>query len=281
MKEIQVSKATILIAPDNAASIKVYHEWQNELVASYTLGVGETSYSFTPDSIGVYKAVWSDSGASEIQKDFYASYVPVVSSSEFFANYEDLEDFDDLYVSAERTVRYIIENYTGQRFGPYVDKSLVVQGDGGDSLVLPLRIMALTSVVDSWGEDVTDFMMIGPNHDEIIQYQPEFRPGGWDFDTKRDIFSYGSEIFSHRKDFTITGDFGWEYVPPEVTQAAMLLVQDALGGTEVAELRKQGVIEAQLGDFRVKLNADQWGTTGNVQADSLLGRFINYGIELI
>lgn len=52
-------------------------------------------------------------------------------------------------------------------------------------------------------------------------------------------------------------------------------------GDDIAEMRQKGVLEVELGDFRVKMNADQWGTTGNATADNLLANYVNFGIGLV
>lgn len=276
MKEIHVGKAKTFMAPAGATGASVYHEWESEtLVTGTTFSAG--SLTFTPDSIGVYKIVWT--GTTSV--DHYASVAPLVGSSEFFTNRPELESFEEKFAESERVARFIIERYTGQRFGPYVEKTLTLQGDGGDSLVLPLRLTSLTSIIDNYGYDLTDFVQVSHSNDEIIQNRAAHRISSYDFDTKRDISSYGTERFPESKDFTITGNWGWEYVPPEVSQAAFMLISDSIAGEDAFELRKKGVYEAQLGDFSLKLNADQWGTTGNIQADLLLSNHINYGIELI
>lgn len=278
MDEIKVGVATTLTAPVGASNIKIYHEWENEIVVDAN---ASTDYTFTPDSIGVHKVVWVDADGIQLAKEFYSVITPLIDSDTFFAARPELSAFSDQFSERERITRMKIENYTNQRFGPYIDKSLTIQGDDGDTLVLPMRVITLTSVVDNYGEDLTSLVMVGPNNDEILQYRPAFRGAGWEYDTKRDISWNGHELFSHRKDFLITGNWGWEYVPTEVAQAATILLEDDLSGSEATSLRQQGVQEAQLGDFRLKIDGDKWGTTGNATADTLLGGFISYGIELI
>lgn len=269
MTEIEVGEEVTLTAPAGATSVDIFHEWESETPeGNYSVTAGVAT--FTPSSIGVHKFVW-DTGKIEHR----VAVVRLVAPDAGLTGAE-LEAF----IANERLARFIIEGYTGQKFGPYHEKELTLQGDDGDSLVLPLRLTSFTSIIDNDGIDITEQLQVSHSNDEIIQGKPGYRGGAYDFDTKRDISAWSYDIFSHRKDFSITGNWGWEYVPPEVSQAAELLIASFSGG-EVAEMRASGIYEAQLGDFSLKLNADQWGTTGNVQADQLLSRYISYGIELI
>lgn len=276
MNEIVVNKTKILTVPDTATKIKIIHEWGDTVIPATTV---TDTYNFIPDSIGVHKVIWSDNSAT-IRTDYYSVALPVISDGEFFDDYPQLEATkSDLFTSTERRVRSVIQNYTSQMFGPFISKTLDLTGDGGDSLELPYRITNLSGVTDSFGSDYLDLVEIAPSggaSEWFLQYKHSFYRYR---DIKRDISTEPGDFFSCGMTFSITGDFGWEYVPTEVTDAAKLLIADEFTGA--TDLRQHGVFEAQLGDFSYKLNADQWGTTGNTQADNLLSSYVIMRIGMV
>jgi hypothetical protein len=276
MKELVVGKPASLLVPDGATDLVITHEWGDVVLPS--TAVSET-YTFTPDSIGVYKIEWQ-AGGSTIKTDFRHGYVPLISAVDFFADYPDLEAFEEYFPMFERIVRGIIQNYTGQQFGPYVNKSLEIQGDGGDALALPVRVVALTSVGNSYGDDISELLAVSVNEPSHIIGSSRFSGSAY-YEPKRDIWQPSHNLFSVDQNYTLTGTFGWEYVPIEVSDAAALLISDIMGSDDVAEMRRKGVFEAQIGDFSYRTNADQWGTTGNTMADNLLAGYTTIGFGLI
>lgn len=285
MQEIKVSTSKTYIVPTDAVSLTITHEW-GDVIVDAAVVVPASTYSFTPDSIGVHEFKWRDAADSVVSTEHYSCYMPVVTSSEFFNENELLEAYSDDFAKIERLVRLMIQNYTGQRFGPYVGKTMVVEGDGGDSLELPVRIVALTGVLNNFGDDITELVQISPGSPDLLIKNSRFAGAYYHYlndgyDVKRDIFWDRMNLFSRKYIFTVSGDWGWAYVPQEVSEAAKLLVQEFLGEDDIAEMRRKGVFETQLGDFSLRLNADQWGSTGNTAADNLLGAYVNMGIGLI
>jgi len=279
MKEVVVGEEAEELAPADSAHVHITHEWGEEVVND--VATGGDPYTWVPDSVGVYKIVFFNSGDSVLSTVYCNAFTPVITKEEFIAAFPAWADVDDEeYANLERTVRQIIQNYTGQVFGPIVDKTLRIQGDGGDSLYLNLPIRTLETITDTYGAELNDLVEIAPQNPFFLQRASRFR-GGYDYEVKRDVFWHTFQLFRVEHVFSIMGVFGYEYVPPEVTSAAGILLNDAIGGEDVVEMRKQGVFEAQLGDFKMRLNADQWGTTGNIQADNLLAPHIILGIGLV
>lgn len=271
MKEIVVNKDKILVVPAGVDGISVVHEMgSTEATATGLIAGG--SYTFKPTSIGVHKVIWKN-GATTVSTDFYSSVLPLVTSTEFFTDFPSLELEDERFAASEKATRSLIETVTGQKFGPYVGKTIKIQGDGGDTLEVPLRIRSLTSVTDQYAEILTDRVEIAAGEPYFLQYIDRYRAPFYQ-DYKRDlsIERRKQDFFTEKLDFVITGDFGWEYVPTAVAEAAKLLIADNLSGRN--DLREGGINEAQLGDFSYKLNADQWGTTGNTRADILLSDYV-------
>lgn len=285
MEEVYVGVEKTYEVPAGAETLTVTHEWGDVVVNNEAVAV---DFAYTTDSIGTYKFVWKDGDGNVVSTAFYSSVVQLISSEDFFTQYPEHEGaFQSSFSMLERIVRNRIQNYTGQRFGPYVNKSLELQGDGGDSLQLPVRVTALSSVLNNYGHDITEMVEICPNDDSIIQRAPRFR-GPYYYDNENYVYGRAREklwewheLFDDRYSFTIVGNFGYEYVPTEVSDSAMLLLVDQMTGDDIAEMRQKGVLEVELGDFRVKMNADQWGTTGNATADNLLANYVNFGIGLV
>lgn len=274
MKEYRINVEQTFDVPAGATNLTITHEWGSVLVDNVAVS---GTYDFTADSIGVHKFAWID--ATIPQTDFYSFITKVISPSEFFIDNEDLEDFDEDFDEVERLIRHIIQNYTGQRFGPYVDKSMELNGDGGDSIYLPVRLTSLSGVVNNFGDDITDLCEISPNDPTFIQRSPRFT-GGHIYEVKRDIMWNSFELFNERNAFTITGNWGWEYVPSEVVEAAKLLIIQGIDGDDIQDMRSRGVFRTELGDFKLFLNQDQWGSTGNNRADTLLSAYVQFGIGL-
>jgi hypothetical protein len=276
MVEYEISVEQELDVPVGATSLRIVHEFGHEILEENVSG----TYDWTPDSIGVHKLVWLD-GETAVQTDFYSTYLPIVTKDDFIAKYPAWDSVtDEQFSLMEKVTRHIIQNYTGQKFGPYKDATIDVQGDGGDSLALPVKINTLVSVVDNYGADITQYVEIAPGTEMILQKSANFR-GAYDYEVKRDMAWNKHQTFRDTHTFSVNGDFGYDYVPVEVELAMGILLNDAVGGDDVAQMRKVGVFEAKLGDFSLRLNADQWGTTGNVQADNLLASYMNMGVYFV
>jgi hypothetical protein len=275
MKEIEVNKTRNLVVPEDATAVQIVHEWGD--VVATTTGLTEgNNYSFTPDSIGAHSVIWK-AGATVIKTDYYNVYMPLITATEFFASYPDHELDDEKFPMYERRARAIIETFTGQKFGPYENKTIRIQGEDGHTLEIPYRVRNLSSLSDVYGADFTDYVEVAPGTNYFLQRRHAYRHYA---DIKADIsVENNTNFFTHRLDFVITGDFGWPYVPADVSEAAAILIDDEF--TNAGDLRKHGFNEAQLGDFSYKLNADQWGTTGNTQVDLMLAPYVQINLGLI
>lgn len=276
MKEYSIRSDIDFDVPAGADGLTIIHEWGDIVVTHATVS---TTYTFNADSIGIYKFQWK-TGANIILTEFYSFILPLISASDFFDENEALEAFEDDFKSVERSIRHTIQNYTGQKFGPYVNKTMEIQGDGGNSLYLPLPMLSLSAVQNNYGDSIIDRVEVSPNGTQFLQIGSRFRSSYY-YEPKRDVTWNSFEIFGDKFIFTLTGDWGYEYVPPEVTEAAKLLLKSFLGDSDLADMRRNGINRAKLGDFELWLNADQWGSTGNAGADNLLAAYVQMGIGLV
>jgi hypothetical protein len=278
MEEIQISTTKKLTVPANVDTIKITHEWGDVVKEESALTPG-SQVIWMPDSMGVHKVQWLF-GASVVSTVFYSVFMPLIDSNQFLEENPELEAFEDFIPKFERQVRHIIQNYTGRKFGPYYSKSMSIQGDGGDTLYLPVPVNSLSSVENNYGDNITELVEVCPNDHHLLQRSARFR-GVQYYETKRDVFWNQYELFNERYNFIITGDWGYDYVPTEVSEAATLLIKGSLSDDDISEMRASGVFQMQLGDFMLKLNADQWGTTGNALADNLLASYVSLGLGLV
>src|SRR5690606_29199530 len=127
MNEIYVGNSKSYLVPSGATKLQIVHE-TGDIVLTTTSVSG--SHSFTPDSIGVHKFIWTNNSDTVISTVFYSAVVMLVSESEFFDQYPTLEStYSDSFLTTERVARHLIETYTGQKFGPMVQKTITVAGD--------------------------------------------------------------------------------------------------------------------------------------------------------
>jgi hypothetical protein len=281
MQEIYVGQGVasgVNTVPLTATQVSITHELGDVLV-DHEPAVG--TFPFTPDSIGIHKFEWWNISGDLVKREFASSVIKLVQSDVFYDEHPDLAGTEDSFDRIERIVRGRINSFTGQEFGPLVNKAIVVQGDGGSSLALPLRVISITSITNSYQDDITDLVEIAPGSDMIVQKSTLFR-GGTNVDIKRDLFWDTWDMFSDKYNFTIVGDFGWEFVPNDVVDAASILIEEQLAGGDISNMKQQGVRSASLGDFSVTFGATAaTDGTGNSMADSLLGEYVLTGIGLI
>jgi hypothetical protein len=277
MREVKLGIEEQLVAPVNAVAVTITHEW----------GKVETDNSlsdpqgWTPTSIGVHKIVWTDVNGAVISTEFVSVFAPIIDLDMFLSDYPQYSSLtEDDFDRAEKAMRHHIQSFTGHQFGPYIEQEIDVQGDGGYSLELPVPVISLDYVQDAFGTPLTDFVEVSPNIATIIQTKTNFKSTRY-FSVKEDVSITDENFFDSANIFTVGGSFGWEYVPVDVSMAAGILLDSGFTGSETAELRSEGAYEIQIGDFRLKLNADQFGTVGNARADLLLSGYVNFGLGLV
>lgn len=192
-------------------------------------GIGQYEY-ITPLSLSessrTLKVVWSfDLNASPATKTDYITIInPYVTLSEIRSTYSSLADKSDEDLSTmERRVRMAIDRYCGQNFDYVSSKTVKVVGTGSDSVLLPQRILSLTSVShDSvvLKDGTVDLVQINPESEWLLSWK--FSEG----DVKSDVSSWlrSERKFRDGDVFTVVGDWGWRFVPNGVNMAALLLI---------------------------------------------------------
>lgn len=174
---------------------------------------------------------------------------------------------------AERTVRYVINSFVGQRFTLETNKTYEIRGRGLKELYLPKRLARLTKIEDEDGrvyggqiDAFTNFSIRKGN--DVLPYSA-YTDG---------LTLYGAPIGTRSrtgrwddKVYLVTGDWGWTFIPHEVTEATNLLVRDSMSpDTKYFEMYVDNIRAA---DWRMEFVKTGDRTTGNAKADLMLSRF--------
>lgn len=174
---------------------------------------------------------------------------------------------------AERTVRHVINSFTGQSFNLEADAVREVRGTGGTELYLPKRIVRLISVqgVDGryYSAEINDASRSSLRKvDDVLPYSA-YTDGATLYGVPVGVRSYTRTW--RETLYRVTGDWGWEHIPPEVTEAAVLLVRDAFAPD--SKYFEMYVDNIRASDWRMEFAKTGDKTTGNARADILLSRF--------
>ena len=112
-------------------------------------------------------------------------------------------------------------------------------------------------------EEYTQYIEISPESPRVVRWR---NPG---------------TTFSDDSWFKVVGDWGWEYVPQNITQAADLIIYDLMSDDSIYRqhaIKEYGIDRMQRTQFDVSYLA---GSTGNIDADVLLMDYTIYTLQLI
>lgn len=232
---------------------------------------GEFFYDFPralTEQDGTYGVVFTDN-ADLLTTEYVTVATPYVRPFEFREMFET-DATDKEIRHAEAIVRRVIDRYVGQTFSKE-HKTVTVYGSV-NRIELPGRMYRLNTVFLN-GTDVSTNYVWRPDAPSVLDYTfYDYQSIPTFYDIKSD--TYYSRLAWHRPgwmQFVVTGDFGWEHVPHDVTLAAGMLVADYLDG-ENAWREKNLKSLSMEGGQRIEFTAHR-GTTGNLNADVLLNKF--------
>jgi hypothetical protein len=252
--KINTSKTLTLTLPSdpttNSVSVSLYHEF-GDLVSGptsatrtgtgvYTITYGqESSGIYILNSSGKYKAefTYAVSGTTYTQTQIINVYTPYITYEEFFEEYPELEEsFGPKFEKSERQVRNIINTFTGQSFDPYNKKTILLNGSNTENLHLPLPIYTIRKVITDIGtteeETIHDITTDLENLEKV-------RTGVFNFGSSYfirwkkslldsvNVMLYTNK-FKPKTTYSVYGDFGWQFVPENVKQAAALILADMM-----------------------------------------------------
>jgi hypothetical protein len=215
------------------------------------------------------KVVWTFAAGGEAttKTDHIDVVTPYVELDEVRAEIPELKDLSDAAVYAlERRVRHIIDSFTGATFGRH-EGTKTVRATTDNKLLLPMPLISYSTISVNGVELEPSFFRLTPSGNYlggVARY-----PDGYITVVGPIYNPYGTSGFTNDADYTVTGIWGWEYVPAKVTLAAKILMADY--GCRDSTYRDRYVDRVGTSDWNMSLRA--FTGTGNVQADQLLDEF--------
>jgi len=204
----------------------------------------------------------------------------------------ELNEFSDQeIINMERMVSKFIDSYCGQSFSYEIAKTKTSIGPGSDYLTLPSRLWQLdeVTILDDYITIVRDSEgnVIDRDYSQrsILPYVVLDYDNPWTIRNRRNIdYVSMSEIsnrhlFKNGAIYAITGNWGYQYVPHKVTEAATILVK--LYFFDDANYRDRYLTEIMAGNWRMKFRSTGDETTGSANADVLLSAYRNINAAVI
>jgi len=230
------------------------------------------------------KVTWGFSipGGSYTQVQYYDVVTPLLTPNQVRDIVGQTATAAELY-AVEASARYIIQAYTGQTFSKYVGP-LSVTGSGDSTLRMPRRLMRFTTINDTV-VNVPWVTLRGDGWFMVSKYlgPPPIRA---DFDGWHEEPAAGFSTvpitapprwvrpyltFAAGAEYVIDGEWGWDYTPSPVVEAAKLLVNDYACNDSI--YRDRFISSISGPDWTMRFNEGAFTSTGNVRADQLLGEY--------
>jgi hypothetical protein len=239
------------------------------------------------------KVVWSyviDLNAMQTV-NYYEIVTPYVSLSEIYSRLGlGREEGDSNYTpfkeiaESEKFARFLIENYTGVRFGKY-SKSITAYGQDSDVLFLGERIISFSQLKEN-GKlviDITSNLNSFNFPIEITETHHSLRivAPGYDIEEghKKDIVYPLRGSFYNGYRYDVVGVFGYKSVPSKVQAAAIMLMKDYFGKDNI--WRARYVNSVSFGDTDMEFSKLAFRGTGNFYADKILDEYKSTNMAVI
>lgn len=214
-------------------------------------------------------------GVNAVKADFLEVIVPLVEVGTAREELEIPADItDDKIRLAERRVRMLIERITGQSFAPEEAILPATQLSDG-SVRLPKRLISLTGV--GGAQNALYYTLGGDGWFLNILY-PNKRTGirASDVPIADPFARYRSPKVEK---VSVSGLWGYERVPTDVQEAALILIEQQLCPESIYAERYLKTMTAA--DFRFEFDPGAYRGTGNVIADQLLARYTTRNAAVI
>jgi hypothetical protein len=239
------------------------------------------------------KAVWTYSVNSNSMSttNFYDVVTPYVSISDAYSKLRfGREEGDQNYIpfvemqNAEKFARFMVENYTGVKFGKY-SKTVSAYGQDADVLYLGERVISYTQLKEN-GKLVIDV----PNNINVFNFPVEITPTNHsirivaaDYDINEggrlDIVYPLRGNFYNGYRYDVVGVFGWKSVPEKIQTAMVMLMKDYFGKDNI--WRARFVQNVSFGDTDMEFSKLAFRGTGNFYVDKLLDEFKSTNMAVI
>lgn len=223
------------------------------------------------------RIVFSHTGSvSNIEAVDYKFYTPYATTSRMSEVFDTTPYTTAKLLRTEALVRNSINSFVGYDFAPRY-KTLIGYGNNSDTLVLPERIMSVSKIYED------DVVVYDPSNSidtlgasfEISASRRRLRILG-DVDTEVfesqevSIFNYNG-IFKNNVQYKVEGVYGWDYVPSDIEDAAILLVEEYLCND--SSIRNKGVKSFKNESYQLQFADGVGNSTGNLVADNLLSKY--------
>lgn len=310
--KINNSKVFTLTLPEdpdsNTVLVTVVHDLSNDIVLDsepanrvsagvYTIQIGtDNGGIYLLNAGGVYAVEFSYSidGFDYSQYQYINVYTPYTDSISFFEEYPELIDkFEDVFDKFDLRIRNVINTYCGQNFDYFPSKSIYVDGNNNKTLHLPLPVSALRKVTSNFGMEGAEVLHDSSNSgllkmEKVRQvgnfessYYIRYKTNSAEFSTAwSGLTTVSNNKFNSKNTYKIEGDFGWKYVPSNITQAANLLIADCMN--DDSEFRRHGIFDAKLDtNTQFVFKSSFYESTGNIDADVLLMDYTMFIMDYI
>jgi hypothetical protein len=200
-------------------------------------------------------------------------------------------------LSAERLARYTIEEVTGLSFGKE-SKTVTAYGQNSDVLVLNEQILSISQIKENGvvvynpTSNINEFVYTFEptesgrsirvaNYGDIREYEgePLINIAGGNSETSYSSTGLRASAFKGGSRYEVTGTYGFNSVPGDVQQAAILLINDFL--CQESTWRTKYVQQASMSDFKFTFLGEAFSGTGNAIADRILSRYQTLGMVVI
>lgn len=186
--------------------------------------------------------------------------------------------------AAERLARLQVNVYTGHTFGKR-SGSIYVNGTNKNVLTLPERMVSFSKIEQNGStryDSNNSFNNLGYTL-QLTSTNMALKISNSDEDNINYYQNGGinppSGVFPASSEYKITGIIGYPYVPIEVSQATILLINDHLYNDGLWHSRYIDRIDT--GEMQIRLRDAAFRGTGNLLADNLLEKYKNINIVAI
>ena len=218
---------------------------------------------------------------SEIMQDLNLGLDP---SDPNYKTYHEL-------IMAEKYARRTIDTYCGQSFSLYDDVQ-IAYGAGTNLLALPFKLAQIHEIyaddyllyssldnINKWGyTPIISETGFGVRIDTSNMLDNTvYVANGMIPPTVNDLGYHGA--FKNGVRYRIQGKFGWDDVPENVEEAAVMLVKDYFAKDNV--WKNKYIKKISAFDWDVEYSGDAFRGTGNLYADQLLQPYVITGMVVI
>lgn len=208
----------------------------------------------------------------ETASEAHSIVTPMFTKSELTGWDSDFTILTDAKVAyLESLVRHIIETYTGQSFG-YSHETVVIAAGPNGVYYSPTKVLAINNANYSIGDggysiySLDTYTSQGYNVKIPIEAEAYEINKGW-------------HAPRPSKTITVTGEFGWTAVPPEVKNAALYLAEAFT--CDESLWRERLIKSVRAADWRFDYSESAFHSTGSLIADQLLDPYVRVGYAAV